>query len=126
MTANLMTSYPDVFTTGVAGGPVVDWQWYEIMYGERYMDTPEMNPEGYENSSLLPKVKNLKGKLLMIHGAIDPIVVLQHSMRFIKQSVDDGIQVDYFVYPQHEHGVGGKDRLHLIKKMTDYIIINNQ
>lgn len=126
MTTNLMTTYPDVFTTGVAGGPVIDWKWYEIMYGERYMDTPESNPEGYESSSLLPKAKNLKGKLLLIHGDVDPTVVVQHSMRFIKQCIDDGVQVDYFLYPQHEHNVGGKDRVHLMRKVLDYIQENNK
>ena len=126
MTTNLMTSYPEVFTTGVAGGPVIDWQWYEVMYGERFMDTPESNPEGYVSSSLLPKAKNLKGKLLLIHGDIDPTVVVQHSMRFIKQCIDDGVQVDYFLYPQHEHNVGGKDRIHLMQKVLDYIEVNNK
>ena len=126
MTTNLMTTYPEVFTTGVAGGPVIDWKWYEVMYGERYMDTPQNNPEGYASSSLLPKAKNLKGKLLLIHGDVDPTVVLQHSMRFIKQCVDDGVQVDYFIYPQHEHNVRGKDRVHLMRKVIDYIQVNNQ
>ena len=126
MTTNLMTTYPDVFTTGVAGGPVIDWKWYEIMYGERYMDTPQTNPEGYESSSLLPKAKNLKGKLLLIHGDVDPTVVIQHSMRFIKQCVDDGVQVDFFIYPQHEHNVRGKDRIHLMRKVIDYIQDNNK
>ena len=126
MTTNLMTSYPKVFTTGVAGGPVIDWKWYEVMYGERYMDTPETNPEGYASSSLLHKAKNLEGKLLLIHGDIDPTVVLQHSLRFIKQCVDDGVQVDYFIYPQHEHNVGGKDRVHLMRKVLDYIQENNK
>ncbi len=125
MTTNLMTTYPDVFTTGVAGGPVIDWKWYEIMYGERYMDTPQSNPEGYESSSLLPKAKNLKGKLLLIHGDVDPTVVIQHSMRFVKQCIDDGVQVDYFIYPQHEHNVRGKDRIHLMRKVLDYIQDNN-
>jgi dipeptidyl-peptidase-4 len=126
MTTNLMTTYPKVFTTGVAGGPVIDWKWYEVMYGERYMDTPENNPEGYASSSLLHKAKNLEGKLLLIHGDIDPTVVLQHSMRFIKQCVDDGVQVDYFIYPQHEHNVRGKDRVHLMTKVLNYIQDNNK
>ncbi|MEN8138848.1 MAG: DPP IV N-terminal domain-containing protein [Bacteroidota bacterium] len=126
MTTNLMTSYPDVFNAGVAGGPVIDWKWYEVMYGERYMDTPESNPEGYASTSLLPKAKNLKGKLLMIHGDVDPTVVVQHSMRFVKQCIDDGVQVDYFLYPQHEHNVRGKDRVHLMRKVLDYIEENNK
>ena len=120
MTTSFMLRQPDVFKVGVAGGPVIDWSMYEIMYGERYMDSPQENPQGYAASNLLDKVQNLKGKLLMIHGAQDDVVVWQHSMKFIKSSVDNGVQVDYFVYPGHPHNVGGKDRVHLMQKVTDY------
>ena len=120
MTTNLMLTHPDVFKAGVAGGPVIDWDLYEIMYTERYMDTPQENPEGYKNANLLNKVQNLKGKLLMIHGAQDNVVVWQHSMKFLKAAVDHDIQLDYFVYPGHEHNVRGKDRVHLMQKVTDY------
>lgn len=120
MTTNLMLTYPDVFKAGVAGGPVIDWNMYEIMYTERYMDTPQENPEGYKNANLLNKVQNLKGKLLMIHGAQDDVVVWQHSIKFLKAAVDHGVQLDYFVYPGHEHNVRGKDRVHLMQKVTDY------
>lgn len=120
MTTSFMLRQPDVFKVGVAGGPVIDWSMYEIMYGERYMDTPEENPQGYAASNLLDKVQNLKGKLLMIHGAQDDVVVWQHSMKFIKSAVDQGIQMDYFVYPGHAHNVIGKDRVHLMQKITDY------
>lgn len=122
MTTSLMLNYPDTFKVGVAGGPVIDWKWYEIMYGERYMDTPEENPEGYEKTSTLNKVKNLKGRLLMIHGAQDPVVVQQHSMEFIEKCIKEGKQVDYFLYPTHEHNVSGKDRVHLNAKIADYFI----
>ena len=120
MTTSFMLRQPDVFKVGVAGGPVIDWSMYEIMYGERYMDTPQENPQGYAASNLLDKVQNLKGKLLMIHGAQDDVVVWQHSMKFIKSAVDHGIQMDYFVYPGHPHNVIGKDRVHLMQKVTDY------
>lgn len=120
MTTSFMLKHPEVFKAGVAGGPVIDWRMYEIMYTERYMDTPESNPEGYAQSNLLDKVQNLKGKLLMIHGAQDNVVVWQHSVNFLKAAVDHGIQVDYFVYPGHEHNVMGKDRVHLMQKVTDY------
>jgi dipeptidyl-peptidase-4 len=120
MTTNLMLTYPDVFKAGVAGGPVIDWNMYEIMYTERYMDTPQENPEGYKNANLLNKVQNLKGNLLMIHGAQDDVVVWQHSIKFLKAAVDHGVQLDYFVYPGHEHNVRGKDRVHLMQKVTDY------
>ncbi|MCJ1807038.1 DPP IV N-terminal domain-containing protein [Flavobacterium covae] len=120
MTTSLMTSQVDTFKVGVAGGPVIDWKYYEIMYGERYMDTPQENPEGYSKTSLLDKAKNLKGRLLIIHGAQDPVVVQQNSMNFIEACIKAGKQVDYFLYPNHEHNVGGKDRIHLYAKIADY------
>ncbi|MDQ1163487.1 dipeptidyl-peptidase-4 [Chryseobacterium sp. SORGH_AS 447] len=120
MTTSFMLRKPDVFKVGVAGGPVIDWSMYEIMYGERYMDTPQENPQGYATANLLDKAQNLKGKLLMIHGAQDDVVVWQHSIKFIKSAVDNGIQMDYFVYPGHPHNVIGKDRVHLMQKVTDY------
>lgn len=120
MTTSFMLKYPEVFKAGVAGGPVIDWNMYEIMYTERYMDTPKENPEGYAKANLLDKVQNLKGKLLMIHGAQDDVVVWQHSVKFLKSAVDKGVQLDYFVYPGHPHNVTGKDRVHLMQKVTDY------
>ncbi|GEM59083.1 prolyl tripeptidyl peptidase [Flavobacterium columnare NBRC 100251 = ATCC 23463] len=120
MTTSLMTSQVDTFKVGVAGGPVIDWKYYEIMYGERYMDTPQENPEGYSKTSLLDKAKNLKGRLLIIHGAQDPVVVQQNSMNFIEACIKAGKQVDYFLYPNHEHNVGGRDRIHLYAKIADY------
>lgn len=120
MTTTLMTSQTDTFKVGVAGGPVIDWKYYEIMYGERYMDTPQENPEGYAKASLLDKAKNLKGRLLIIHGAQDPVVVQQNSMNFIESCIKAGKQVDYFLYPNHEHNVAGKDRIHMYAKIADY------
>ena len=124
MTTSLLTTQPDIFKVGVAGGPVIDWKYYEIMYGERYMDTPEDNPEGYAKTSLLDKVKNLKSRLLIIHGAQDPVVVQQHSMNFIEASIKAGKQVDYFLYPNHEHNVSGKDRIHMYAKIADYFDVH--
>ncbi|MDR0560783.1 MAG: S9 family peptidase [Prevotellaceae bacterium] len=120
MTVSLMTTYPDLYKTAVAGGPVIDWKWYEVMYGERYMDTPEENVEGYSKTSLINKAKNLKGKLLICHGLIDPVVVIEHSLAFISECIKNNISVDYFVYPLSEHNVGGRDRVHLMQKITDY------
>ncbi|WP_448607409.1 DPP IV N-terminal domain-containing protein [Paenimyroides ceti] len=122
MTTSLMLNHPETFKVGVAGGPVIDWKWYEVMYGERYMDTPEENPEGYKLTSTLDKVSNLQGRLLMIHGAQDPVVVQQHSMEFIEACIKAGKQVDYFLYPTHEHNVSGKDRIHLNAKIADYFM----
>ena len=124
MTTSLMTRTPDVFKVGVAGGPVIDWTYYEIMYTERYMDSPQENKEGYDKNNLLNYVDKLKGKLLMIHGAQDPVVVLQHSVLYQKKAVDKGIQLDYYLYPGHEHNVLGKDRAHLMEKITNYFIEN--
>jgi Dipeptidyl aminopeptidases/acylaminoacyl-peptidases len=120
MTTSFMLRNPDIFKCGVAGGPVLDWTMYEIMYTERYMDTPKENPTGYADNLLLDKIKNLKGKLLLIHGTDDPTVVWQHSVNMLKKAVDNGVQLDYFVYPGHEHNVRGKDRVHLMQKITDY------
>ena len=120
MTTNLMLTYPEIFKVGVAGGPVIDWSNYEIMYGERYMDRPQDNPEGYKNANLKLKAGNLKGHLLMIHGDIDPVVVWQHSLGFLKACVEADTYPDYFVYPRHEHNVTGKDRPHLHEKITRY------
>lgn len=125
MTTNLMCTYPDVFTCGIAGGPVIDWKFYEVMYTERFMDTPQTNPEGYENTNLLNKVKNLKGDLLMIHGTDDDVVVWQHSLAFVQKCVEEGVQLDYFPYPGHPHNVRGKDRVHLMRKVIDYVIDHN-
>ncbi len=120
MTISLITNYPDVFKVAVAGGPVIDWKWYEVMYGERYMDNPAVNPEGYEKTSLINKAKDLKGKLLICQGAIDPVVVWEHSLSFIRECVKNNVQVDYFPYPCAEHNVMGKDRVHLYDKVSMY------
>ena len=120
MTITMKLAHPEIFKVGCAGGPVIDWKWYEIMYGERYMDTPQENPEGYEANSLLNKAKNLEGRLLVIQGAEDNTVVPQHSTEFIERCINNYKQVDYFMYPHHEHNVLGRERLHLYKKMFDY------
>jgi dipeptidyl-peptidase-4 len=120
MTISLITNYPDVFKVGVAGGPVIDWQWYEIMYGERYMDNPETNPEGFQLTSLINKAGDLKGKLLICQGAVDNTVVWQHSLNFIQECINKEIPVDYFPYPVAEHNVSGRNRIHLMDKVTQY------
>jgi dipeptidyl-peptidase-4 len=120
MTISLMLKNPGVFKVATAGGPVIDWKYYEAMYGERYMDTPETNPEGYENASLLNYVDQLDGKLLIFHGTMDPTVVWQNSLQFINKSIKTGKLVDYFVYPGHGHNVRGADRVHLYKKIEQY------
>lgn len=120
MTISLMTHYPETFKVGVAGGPVIDWKWYEIMYGERYMETEETNPEGFKETSLIENAANLKGKLLICQGAIDNTVVWEHSLSFVQKCIENGTQLDYFPYPRSEHNVFGRWRIHLMDKVTDY------
>ncbi len=121
MTTSLMLREPGTFKAGVAGGPVTDWKYYEVMYGERYMDRPEENPEGYKKASLLNYAKNLEGDLLLIHGTVDDVVVMQHSLDLVRSFVSEGVQVDFFPYPMHPHNVRGKDRVHLMTKVLDYV-----
>lgn len=120
MTITMMLRNPEVFRTGCAGGPVIDWSWYEVMYGERYMDTPMKNPDGYKNSSLINQAGKLDGKLLIIHGTSDPTVVWQNSLAFIDECIKQGNQVDYFVYPGAGHNMTGRARVHLFEKIAGY------
>ena len=120
MTISLMTNYPDVFKVGVAGGPVIDWHWYEVMYGERYMDTPQTNPEGYKKTSLLYQAKNLKGKLQIIQGLNDVTVVPQHCLTFLKACIATGTQPDFFVYPGEPHNMRGHQSTHLHERISNY------
>ena len=120
MTTNLITTHPEVFKVGVAGGPVINWEWYEVMYGERYMGTPQDNKEGYNNSNLLNKAKNLKGKLQIITGMNDPIVVPQHAENFLKSCIDAGTQPDFFIYPGEGHNMRGHSSVHLHERITQY------
>lgn len=120
MTLNLMLRHPEVFKVGVAGGPVTDWKYYEVMYGERYMGTPAKNIEGYNETSMLNKAKNLQGRLMLIHGDEDPVVVMQHSLQFLKESIKAGTHPDFFIYPGHKHNMDGTDRIHLHEHITRY------
>ena len=120
MTISLMLNYPDVFKVGVAGGPVIDWKWYEVMYGERYMDTPQQNPEGYAKASLIDKACNLKGKLQIITGYNDNTVVPQHCLSFLDACIKAGTQPDFFAYPGEEHNMRGHASVHLHERITQY------
>ncbi len=125
MTTNLLLNYPDLFTCGVAGGPVTNWLFYEIMYTERYMGHPESNLNGYEKTNLIDKVNLLEDPLLMIHGLVDDVVLPKHSLNFVQSAIENNIQMDYFLYPGHPHNVRGKDRLHLMRKIINFIKKNN-
>lgn len=120
MTLSLNTRNPGFFKVSVAGGPVIDWQWYEVMYGERYMDTPETNPEGYAEASLIARAKDLNGRVLICQGLQDGTVVPQHSLSFVQTCIEEGVPVDWFPYPLDEHNMRGKARVHLYEKITDY------
>lgn len=122
MTTNLMLTYPDIFKVGVAGGPVIDWQFYEVMYGERYMDTPQANPEGYKESNLRLKAGNLKGRLEVIIGGMNPTCVPQHSISFLRACIDAGTHPDFFIYPEDGHNMMGRDRVHLHEHITRYFL----
>ena len=122
MTTNLMLTYPDIFKVGVAGGPVIDWQFYEVMYGERYMDTPQANPEGYKESNLRLKAGNLKGRLEVIIGGMDPTCVPQHSISFLRACIDAGTHPDFFIYPEDGHNMMGRDLVHLHEHITRYFL----
>lgn len=124
MTTTLITNHPETFKVAVAGGPVIDWKWYEVMYGERYMDTMETNPEGFAKTSLINQAKNLKGKLLICQGAIDNTVVWEHCLSFVQECVASNVQLDFFPYPCSEHNVAGRWREHLMQKVTDYFDTN--
>ena len=124
MTISLMTTYPDMFKAAACGGPVIDWKWYEVMYGERYMDTPQTNPEGFEQTSLINKADRLKGKLLICQGMNDETVLPINSLSFVQKCVELGIQLDYFPYPVSPHNVERKWRQHLLTKFADYFTEN--
>ncbi|MCG8698906.1 MAG: S9 family peptidase [Bacteroidales bacterium] len=122
MTMQMMLKENDIFKVGVAGGPVTNWEYYEVMYGERYMDTPGKNPEGYKETNLANYVDQLKGKLLIIHGAQDPVVLMQHTMQFVRACIESNKRPDLFIYPTHEHNVSGKDREHLVEMISKYFM----
>lgn len=126
MASSMILRNPNLFTTAVAGGPVTDWKYYEVMYGERYMDTPQENPEGYANARVGKYLDGFNGKLLLIHGSVDPTVVPQHSMSLLKEAVDKEVQLDFFTYPMHPHNVRGKDRVQLMQKVLDYVLEHNK
>ena len=126
MTTSLMLREAGTFNVGVAGGPVTDWKYYEIMYGERYMDQPEENEKGYEEACLMTHADKLEGDLLLIHGTVDDVVVMQHNLSLVKKFVELGKQVDFFPYPNHKHNVYGKDPVHLMEKILNYVIEHNE
>ena len=124
MTTSLMTRTPDLFKVGVCGGAVIDWEYYEVMYTERYMDTPQANPEGYKGANLLNYVQNLKGKLLELHGTMDPVVLWQNTLMLAKKAAVLGVPLDYYPYPGWPHHIGLPDQYQMYDKITRYFNTN--
>ncbi|MBK8977008.1 MAG: prolyl oligopeptidase family serine peptidase [Planctomycetes bacterium] len=122
MTLRLMTLAPDRFQVGVAGAPVTDWSRYETGYTERYMDTPQENPEGYDASSVLPLAKHLQGHLLLVTGTDDKTVMTSNSMAFLQACIDAKVPIDFMAYPMQQHGLRGSARNHFYRKMTAYFL----
>ncbi len=120
MTLSLVTEHPEAFRAASCGGPVVNWEWYEVMYGERYMDTPQENPDGYAHANIIPKIKNVKCPLLVMHGCQDHTVVWQQSLELMRQAVTDGIEIEYFPYTIYDHNVIGPERVHLWNKLLQF------
>lgn len=124
MSLSLSTNHSDTFKVCVAGGPVIDWRWYEVMYGERYMGRHQQNPEGFEKTSLMNKAKDVRAKTLVIEGAMDDTVVPLNALSFIQKCIDNGVQIEYFTYPVAPHNMRGQDRVHLMEKITDFFVEN--
>ena len=120
MTLTLACDNPGFFKVAVAGGPVIDWKWYEVMYGERYMDRPQDNPEGYALTSLVGKADDLTGRVLICQGVLDDTVVWEHSLSFVQACIREEKRIDYFPYPLEAHNMMGRARVHLYDKISDY------
>lgn len=124
MSTQLMTKTPDIFKVGIAGGSVIDWRLYEVMYGERYMQTPQINPQGYAENDLTNQAKNLKGKFMMIHCEFDPVVRIINTEQFLEAAKKADKKVKFIRIQKHEHNVLGKDRVGLFEKITLFFVEN--
>ncbi len=120
-----MTKGSDYFRTGIAVAPVSSWRFYDNIYTERFMRTPDENSEGYDENSPINFAGLLKGKLLIVHGSGDDNVHVENSIAMIDALVDSKKQFDLMIYPNRDHGIyGGNTRIHLFKLMTDYLTNN--
>lgn len=125
MTSLAMTKGADVFKMGIAVAPVTNWRYYDSLYTERFMRTPQENPDGYDKNSPAEYAKLLKGKFLLIHGTADDNVHFQNSMEFSEALIQNKKQFDFMAYPDKNHGIyGGQTRPQLYQKMTDFILGN--
>ncbi len=121
MTSLLMTKGADYFKAAVAVAPVTNWRYYDTIYTERYLQTPQLNPSGYDENSPINFTNLLKGNFLLVHGSTDDNVHLQNSMEFITSLVKEKKQFDSFIYPNKAHGISGV-RLHLYEMMTSFFL----
>lgn len=123
MASNCIFQGADVFKTAIAVAPVTSWRYYDSIYTERYMQTPQENASGYDNNSPINHVNKLKGNFLLVHGTADDNVHVQNTMKMIEALVQANKQFDWAIYPDKNHGIyGGKTRLQLYTKMTNFII----
>ena len=122
MSTNAILKGNDIFSMAIAVAPVTSWRFYDSIYTERYMTTPQENPTGYDENSPINHVEKLKGDYLLVHGTGDDNVHVQNTMRLIEALVQANKQFDWALYPDKNHGIsGGNTRLHLYTKMTDFI-----
>ena len=122
MSSNAILKGNDVFKMAIAVAPVISWRFYDSIYTERYMTTPQENPSGYDENSPINHVEKLKGDYLLVHGSGDDNVHVQNSMRMIEALVQANKQFDWAIYPDRNHGIyGGNTRLHLYTLMTNFI-----
>jgi dipeptidyl-peptidase-4 len=120
-----MTKGNDYFKAGIAVAPVTNWRYYDNIYTERFMRTPQENADGYDSNSPINFVKKLKGKYLLVHGTTDDNVHVQNSMDLVSALVNANREFDMFFYPNKNHGIyGGYTRYHLYNKMTNFILEN--
>ena len=125
MSANCLFQGADTFSMAIAVAPVGSWRFYDTIYTERYMSTPQENPGGYDNNSPITHVDKLKGDFLLVHGTADDNVHVQNSTRLVEALVQANKQFDWAMYPDKNHGIyGGNTRLHLYTKMTNFILEN--
>ncbi|RTL13715.1 MAG: S9 family peptidase [Flavobacteriaceae bacterium] len=122
MSSNCLFQGADVFKMAIAVAPVTSWRYYDSIYTERYMQTPQENASGYDNNSPINHVSKLKGNFLLIHGTADDNVHVQNTMKMVEALVQANKQFDWAIYPDKNHGIyGGKTRLQLYTKMTNFI-----
>ena len=125
MAAHCLLTGNDIFSFGIAVAPVTNWRFYDTIYTERFMRTPQENPEGYDLNSPLNYADQLKGKFLIIHGSGDDNVHVQNTMRMVEALIQADKQFEWMIYPDKNHGIyGGNTRKHLYSKMTNFILEN--